>query len=169
MKKIILLLAISLALTIPAFAQVDWEAAYYEEVASHDITQTALDEEVASRAELQGRYDQVVANLEVSTMSLEDTNLLLSSEIQFHNLSKQRVELDQEEIILLRDNLKTMISLADVKMWQVYLQYGMLVDNQAIDLGLNMLIPRTPLAVMFEGNYVIDTGFGVKVGLGVRF
>ena len=169
MKKILVAISLILVLLTPLFAQVDWEKAYYEEVADHDETQALYDDLEKSHKDLQERHDQTIAELEVAIISLNSTNQLLSSEIQFHEFSKERIELDQEEIGLLRDNLDNMISLADVKMWQVYFQGGLLVNDPAFDLGLNMLIPRTPLAVMFEGGYVVNNGFGVKLGLGVRF
>ncbi len=168
MKKLLIIISLIL-ISLPLFAQVDWEKAYYEEVAAHDETQILYDDLNESHKLLQERHDQTLAQLEVAVESISSTNRLLSSEIQFHEFSKERIELDQEEIGLLRDNLDNMISLADVKMWQVYVQGGLLVNDTAIDLGLNVLIPRTPLAVMFEGNYVVNNGFGVKLGLGVRF
>lgn len=169
MKKLLLTISLILLTLTPLMAQVNWEEAYNDLLIDYDLLEIDYDTVVESRAELQKRHDQTLAELDVAIDGYEAINYQLSQEAKFHEISKDRIELDQEEIVLLRDNLETMISLADVKMWQVYVQGGLLVNDPAFDLGLNVLIPRTPLAFMFEGNYVVNTGFGVKVGMGVRF
>ena len=131
--------------------------------------ETDYDILLADYEKLMDEYDILLDEYESSLDDYENLIGIYENEIEFHNISKERIELDQTEISMLRDHLETVMKLADPRYFTAYAAGGMVGEKQAFDIGLTAQIPRIPFSVITSVGYVIDYGFSFKIGAGVKF
>ena len=114
-------------------------------------------------------YEDLLDEYETSINDHEKLNIIYESEVEFHEISKEQIELDQTEIKMLREHLETVMKLADPRYFTAFITGGMVSDKQAFDVGLSAQIPRLPFSVIGSVGYVIDRGFSFSIGAGVKF
>jgi hypothetical protein len=156
-RKLLLIIALMIAFTvrgIQAQETINYETEYKELLVEYEVL---LDD-----------YDELLGDYEVSIEDYEELVTIYGGEIDHHELSKEQIELDQIEINMLRGSL-TEISMVDPRYFTVFLSGGLVDNKQLADVGISVQIPRVPFSVSASGMYLVDTGFGFKVGVGIRF
>jgi hypothetical protein len=158
LKKLLLVIALMIAFTvrsIQAQETINYETEYKELLVEYE--------------DLLDDYDELLGDYEVSIEDYEELVVIYGGEIDHHELSKEQIELDQIEINMLRGSLTEMINMVDPRYFTVFLSGGLVDNKQLADVGISVQIPRVPFSVSASGMYLVDTGFGFKVGVGIRF
>jgi hypothetical protein len=114
-------------------------------------------------------YDTLVDSYEEVINELKDLNKTYEKEIDMHQLSKEQIEMDQTEIIMLRDDIKDLIYLVDPKYFTLYVIGGYQGGSPLGGIAISASLPKIPFAVLAGAEYIHPEGLNFKLGIGVRF
>ncbi len=148
LKKIVKIVLILLLISIPVFADIDYEAEYNSLL---DDYETLLND-----------YDQCVDDL-------KDANNNYKNEIGMHLISKDQIERDQREIKMLREDLEDLLVLIDPRYFTIYLMGGQAPENFTGELAFSIDVPKVPISAIVSAQYTINEDFVVKLGIGIKF
>lgn len=123
-------------------------------------------------------YDALLTNYttlltEYSDLKIdyESLNTKYAGEIIYHENSITALGVANETIDLLKGSVEDLLSITDTRYLAIYPQVGYMAANMSFGLGFTVRMPKVPLSLMIDADYVtgIDTPLNIQIGLGIRF
>lgn len=116
------------------------------------------------------KYDVLKNDYVSLKTSFSDLSVEHESDIKIYNATKLSLEASIVTITNLEKSVTQLLSIADVRYFAMYPQLGYSGTSITGGIGLTMQIPKFPISVLFDIDYIGSTSpINLQIGIGIRF